>query len=825
MNVKNSKCIRSLAIKTLKKSSKRNIIAVAAIALTTLLFTSVFSVVSSLTATMELYNAKMAGCSAFGYFEALTEEDFQMIESDSRVTDYGYDLKVGTFDVDVFANKPLEICYMDDNCAKWCFVNLIEGNMPEEVDEVVVDRATLEFLNVPCEIGTEINIPFYLYSDVDRTNPQIATLKVVGISEENVLGKNHFVNVSKDFAKSYDYTTVMNVNIKGNSEDVIVDIFTDYNLFDKYQNATVDIFGIYSISGDSLLGGEGILIVGIFIFVLGFSGYLIIYNIFQISVVNDISYYGLLKTIGVTGKQLKKIIRIQALVLSAVGIPIGLVGGVIVGNLTAPQITQISNMSGISTVSSVSPWIFIGSSIVALITVFISCSKPGRIASKISPIEAFRFNEVKVDIKNGKKVSGLTGMAGRNLSRNKKKTVLVVISMALPLVILSLGLSVSNGMSFEDYYSSDYAFTVSNNAFFNYEIPETGVERVDDFVRDEDLTNIVNGFEIDRYGSAYTYDEPAYCDDYSVQLLAFDESLFDEIEVIEGDIQPLFNPDSNAIAITDSSYSENNYKVGDTITLSYRNQVLINSETGEKITDLNSVSADKIERGYEEYEKEYVICACISYSDDLWIRYSFGDSIELVLSKENLENDSNNRMYRYLSVFDTSDNAEVLNGEEFIKDYCAENNLNYSSEATERVEFKSFEDMFRNISVILTIVLTIIGILNFINAILTGILTRSHELAVMKAIGMTDKQQKKMLITEGEIYAGASVVLGALLYVLMFPMSIVLFEGLGYINPVLSFLPMCFIAVFFFIFGVVIPYVVYNNMAKKTVVERLKVTE
>ncbi len=48
-----------------------------------------------------------------------------------------------------------------------------------------------------------------------------------------------------------------------------------------------------------------------------FTGYLIIYNIFQISVTGDIRFYGLLKTIGVTPRQLKRIIRQQALFFCA----------------------------------------------------------------------------------------------------------------------------------------------------------------------------------------------------------------------------------------------------------------------------------------------------------------------------------------------------------------------------------------------------------------------------------------------------------------------------------------------------------------------------
>ena len=71
-----------------------------------------------------------------------------------------------------------------------------------------------------------------------------------------------------------------------------------------------------------------------------FTGYLIIYNVFQISVTNDIRFYGLLKTIGTTGRQIKALLRQQALLLSCIGIPIGLVLGWMVGGLLAPMVIQ-----------------------------------------------------------------------------------------------------------------------------------------------------------------------------------------------------------------------------------------------------------------------------------------------------------------------------------------------------------------------------------------------------------------------------------------------------------------------------------------------------
>lgn len=616
MNVKNSKCIRNLSVQTLKKSYKRNIIAVAAMALTTLLFTSVFSVVFSLSATFEAYS--------------------------SRINEGG------------------------------------EGSA-------------------------------------------------------------------------------------------------------------------------SLLSAEGILIVALFVLALGFSGYLIIYNIFQISVVNDISYYGLLKTIGVTGKQLKRIINIQALILSAIGIPFGLIGGYFVGVITTPKITKITNMADTDVVNSVSPWIFALAIVVTFITVFISCRKPGRIVSRISPVEAFRYNEVKVDNTSSKKNFGLLGMAGKNLSRNKKKTILVVLSMALPIVILALGFGLSNGISFEKYYTAGYAFHVSNSDYYNYVIPDSYNGKVDDFISDEDVENIASHADFRKYGSAYTPDVIPECNGYLAQLFGFDTDLFEDVEVLEGDISPLFDPDSNAIAVSVSNNAPPvQVGVGDMITIDY--------EGGK-------------------YSKEYEVCAIVDYSEDFWIMYTFGESYEFIMTSNQLERETMGQMYRYVSVFDTLDSNEVVKAEDYISDYCAQNSLQYKSEATEKKEFMDFENMFRDITIILCVVLALIGIMNYINAVLTGILTRSHELAVLKAIGMTDTQQKRMLITEGILYTVGSIVVGSILYLCMHPLLAAFFRDLDYIAPILSFVPIILIAVVFLFFGLMIPYVVYGNLARKTVVERLRVNE
>ena len=79
------------------------------------------------------------------------------------------------------------------------------------------------------------------------------------------------------------------------------------------------------------------MLAGILLLIV-FSGYMIIYNIFYISVSKDIRFYGLLKTIGTTNRQLKKLVRRQALILGLIGTPIGLILGYVVSVFVTPVV-------------------------------------------------------------------------------------------------------------------------------------------------------------------------------------------------------------------------------------------------------------------------------------------------------------------------------------------------------------------------------------------------------------------------------------------------------------------------------------------------------
>ena len=129
-------------------------------------------------------------------------------------------------------------------------------------------------------------------------------------------------------------------------------------------------------------------IIGAFIVI---SGYLIIYNILYIAVTKNIQFYGLLKTIGTSPKQIKKIVKSEGLKLSIIGIPIGIILAVIVSYLIVPL--ALEGMASGTYYEKMmenkiyfEPIVFILSILFSLFTVLISCKKPSKIASSISPI-------------------------------------------------------------------------------------------------------------------------------------------------------------------------------------------------------------------------------------------------------------------------------------------------------------------------------------------------------------------------------------------------------------------------------------------------------
>ena len=418
MNVSNRGCIRRLSLRSLLANRTRNIVAVLAIALTALLFTSLFTIALSINEGIQQNTLRQVGGYSHGGFKYLTKEQFETLKDDPLITQWGMRRFLGMPTEVPFNKSHVEVSYADANEAHWMYCDPVAGRLPREgTDEAATDTRVLELLGVEPKLGAQFTITFLV--DGHETT-QTFTLcgwweydeaivaNHILISESRVDTVLSEVGVTPPGSDEITGSWNLDVMLRHGARSIASDLeeilanhgYQSETPGENYISTGVNWGYTQAQLSDKLDPAVVAIIVGVLALIL-LTGYLIIYNVFQISVAGDIRFYGLLKTIGTTPRQLRRIIRTQALLLSLIAIPIGLLVGWLLGGVLTPVIT--ARLNGVTTVVSVSPLLFVGSAIFALVTVLISCRRPGRLAGKVSPVEAVRYSEGKALKRKGKR--------------------------------------------------------------------------------------------------------------------------------------------------------------------------------------------------------------------------------------------------------------------------------------------------------------------------------------------------------------------------------------------------------------------------------------
>lgn len=519
MRVKNRKCIRRLSFKSLWASRKRNIIAICAIALTTLMFTSLFTIMLSVNSSYETYNFRQAGGYSDGNFKDLSREQADKIAAHKGIKASGERIVCGFSSSDVFGKVAAEVSYMDKNCTKWSYAAPTTGKEPQKENEIAMDTTALRLLGVEPKLGTNVTITYQAGNGTDTGIPQTDSFTLAGYWEYDDLMPVHYINVSKayvdkinekciaagDEALDIDLNVMLpsKLNIREQMEKIDTDLGYDWNTRDQENSARIGVnWGLTASSVSSDIDFSLVAAIIAFFLLIIFTGYLIIYNIFQISVTGDIRFYGLLKTIGTTPRQLRRIITQEALFLCIIGIPVGLLLGYGIGAVLTPIALETTSIIGTKAAISSSPLIFIGSAVFAIITVFLSCRKPGKMAAKVSPVEAAKYTEGMTGKKKKRHSRGakVYQMAFANLGRNKKKTILVVVSLTLSVTLLNVLFSLVNGFDMDKYVdrSTCADFIVSSTDYFRYNTADEyiGADTIDEIKENTDETVSGSGYDL-----------------------------------------------------------------------------------------------------------------------------------------------------------------------------------------------------------------------------------------------------------------------------------------------------------------------------------------
>lgn len=882
MKVRNRKIIRHLSWKSLSANRTRNIVAICAIALTALLFTSLFTIALSINEGFQQANFRQAGGYAHGSFKRMTEEQYNALKEDPLIAEQGLSRFLGAPSEPPFNKSITEIRSADENYAKFSFATPTTGRLPEEgTDEAAMDTSVLELLGVEPELGKKITLTFDVGANSAKQTTQTFTLCGWWEKDEAMPASEVFIpnsRVDEVLAEvggvTDNMTGTWNMDVMLESGSAHIDADMQQILADNgYQSEDVAAanyidYGVnWGYTGANLAENfdptTAIFIVVMLLLIL-FTGYLIIYNVFQISVAGDVRFYGLLKTIGTTPRQIRRMIRQQALLLSVVGIPIGLVLGWLVGKALVPVV--ISQLDGVSSVTSTSPWIFVGSALFALVTVFISCLRPGRMAGRVSPIEALRYTESsgRTKGKRTKKKVSIFSMAWANLGRSRGKTIITIVSLALAVVLFQLVVTFVNGFDMDRYVSRSFAsdFQIADAGYFQN--GELGA----DWPLSEDVIAAINaqggvtsGGRTYGAGASVQSFQPEdwlrqtmnpYYDENALNamlserardpegnlasmamLYGMEDYGLDHLTLVDGDLADVYDPTKKAVAVAvpTDDYGKaipdtTSRKVGDKMWLRFVEEwEYVARETGEVYASPDDIPETVAyeERAKKYHDVEYTVAALVAVPRSLSYGYSMLESEEIVINAQNFIADSGNDDIMYYA-FDTSD-AATAGMEDFLSDYTESIDpaLDYQSKQTYIDEFNGFRNMFALLGGTLSAIIAVIGVLNVFNAILTGITSRRRELAMLQSIGMTAKQLRRMLVIEGLLYTLGAVALAAVLVLAISPFAGEAVGGLFFwfsYRP--TYWPLFVAAPVFAAVGVLIPLASVHRMQRNSVVDRLR---
>ncbi|MDU7651055.1 MAG: FtsX-like permease family protein [Anaerococcus vaginalis] len=826
MKVKNKAYIRRLAKNILNANKSRRNILLLAIALTSILFTSLFSVALGLGKSMETQTMKTVGTISHGSFKELSDEDVEILTHDKDIKDFSVREKVGILDDEKIS---AELSYMDNKGFEWSLIEKVKGKFPEKENDVFIDLATAKKLGYKGEIGEEIEVPFniekpYTGEIIEKKSDKF----IISGTFQNPIDSN--VGVGQVYlSKAY----VDKLSLPENNKDLEVMLKNSFMIRDKLlkiaerngykvadnpgdlsdKEVRIGVNFAYLLSGDNSFDFNTFLPFLAFLILVMVAGYLIINNIFKISVNEDIKLLGLLKTIGMTKPQIKKLVHLQSIAASLPSIIVGDIVGISIGKIILNKIFANNAMlTDIKLSLTVIILIILFSTAFTLLTVSLSVMKPARYAAKVSPIDASRYNETTIKKKYKSENISLGKLARRQVFSNKFRFISIILSMSLSAVILNSVLTYTGNIDLEkgisDVIATDY--NIASPKYFRYMYSGSDDEINKDFI---DKIENQKGFK--SGGALYSYGYKYY---------------YPDIKIEDKKIAPfLFGIDDyliNKQKFTDGEFDKEKWKTG--------NYVII----GEKIHNNSDYKTDdKIKINVKNKIKEVQVMGKFEYNFSNGLRYfpvikeNVNDQSSPTLALEYIYMNPNeyNKLTGDESImsygFDVAD-SEKENFDKLLKSFENNPGFSYDSRKLQIKSIMEFKNLIEFAGYSLSIVLFLISVLNFINVIATEILRNMVNLSILEAIGMTKKNIKKYLVKKNLIYSLCGLIFSFIIMLLVDKYILMDFmEQTKWTSYKFVIMPLILVNLVNIIIGIIFTGRFYEKHSQNSLVDRIKSLE
>lgn len=854
-----------LAGRSFRASRMRNLIATSAIILTTILFTTVTTVGMGATGSITLTMQMLKGSRSDGDFHNMTAEQYAALEDADFIREYGLRMPVGFLEDTTRHN--IEFDVLDPVQADLTFCMPVHGSVPKAENEIVTSDTALRDLGVEPEVGADVTISFTAHGREYQLDMVVsgwfeATSEQISMMWAGTAFRDAHPDIfeytydrDRDMAGTYysDFIATSTAGLQENLDHWVRQMGGDPDAANSdHLSATINTVTNPALDPTTLL----LVAVMIALFVL--CGYLLIYNVFDIAVMQEIRRYGLYRTVGMSKRQVKKLINLQAVWLSCIGIPLGLLIGYFIGKAALPYMmrTLSSSYENIAIHVDPSPIVFVGAAVLAAFTVFLSTRKPIRAAADIPPIEAFRYVETAGGRKTTKKSTAGTSLfrlAWADLGRNKRRFAFIVASLSLCVILLNCIGIAADSVDIEKQvsYSIRTDFTVVNalskNILKGFTRREHGLG--------QEVIDAVNAQPGVKGASAIyknTLDDRNVTYDFPVgfDLIGTDEetgidyaSTKDGIVFNLGDdghaLCNVYGMEETALARMDIQEGEADaHKLYEKMVNGEGVLVGVMSDMGTSIMEpaLDLLEVGDIitvfKNGGPMMELPVLAKAALT-GDDTEIRYTANGPFEV--GRDGLflylptcvytEIYDEPVIYKY--SFDVEEGQQdPMRG--FLEDYVTnvDPSLGYASAEEARQDAATTRTMLQFVGGSIGSIFGAVGVLNLINTIITSILTRRHEFAIMQSIGMTAKQLTRMMIWESVYYAIGVCIVGLLLSVILaFTVVKTLIGDIWYFTFHFTLVPVVTVCILLLIAAAVLPVIALKVFNKGSIVEKLRVAE
>lgn len=797
--------LNKLTIKNLKLNKKRTIVTIIGIMLSVALITAVASMYASGIKSLIKYETIIKGDFHTAFYNVPTS-DIDKFVNNRNIEKLNITEGIGYAKIDS-KNEDKPYAYLKGftkDALNNLSVRLVKGRLPENTNEIVIPthlktngRLDLKLNDsITLEVGKRIDSKGSELSQSDKyqntageqlVETQTKTYKIVGIMErpatnieyytapgytfityidsKNLSGNvDIYAKFTKDGVKNWDKTIA---NILGVSQVLFRKVYNQEieseKLTEQLKKTYMFDMNKYLIDletnpiSSTSMGDLG-KVLAIVIVIIVFTSIFCIKNSFDISITEKIRQYGMLRSIGATKKQIKRNVFYEATILGLIGIPLGIILGclatyilIIISNYYLTDVIQ----TGFKLELVFSTYAILVAIILGIITIYFSALKSATRASKVSEIDSIRNSaNLKISskkIKSPKYIKKIFGIGGvisfKNLKRNKKKYRTTIISITVSTFVF-IALYSFMELAFQNVNNelkvSDFNISLSTNAINDYSynkfLKTVNLSGLEDYaiLRNSELsfTGSHSSKEyLEYFGTKKENDAEEDITIFAIgqkQYNKYIKSLglkYDDIKdkVILFDKQYITSYDKNNNKII-KNIRVYDFNKGDVITST-------NKQLNLEIGAISSIGPNLL----KNLSNSYLII-----SDEMFDKIAKTNNLDIYYKASNAD-----------KLQDELDS--YLNGESYNIDNKEEN-------------VRIMNNLFTLIAIFLygfIIVISLIGITNIFNTITTNMELRKQEFAMLKSIGMTSKEFKRMIRLESLFMGIKSLLFGILIGIIL----------------------------------------------------------